>query len=129
MFRRSIPESTAPPTVQRGGPSVRGAQETSALSAPVHICTNPASHRSLLETHRAVISFFTSAACGPCAVIRPLFEELAKEHEARDDMAFAMVDLGTGLGGRVASEWEVTVTPTFLFFFDGKLVKPSFKCL
>ena len=37
--------------------------------------------------------------------------------------AFAKIDLRVGQGGAVASEYQVRVTPTFLFFLDGREVR------
>ncbi|KZT73971.1 DUF862-domain-containing protein [Daedalea quercina L-15889] len=94
---------------------------TSTVSAPVHICTNPSSFHSLLRSHRAVIAMFTSATCGPCRMIEPVFEDLAwsKTHGVgKDRVAFVKIDMGVGLGSQVASEFSVRVTPTFLFLLD-----------
>jgi thiol-disulfide isomerase/thioredoxin len=52
-------------------------------------------------------------------MIAPVFEDLAAT-KARDGIGFTKVDLDIGLGSAVASEWGVRVTPTFLFFLDGK---------
>lgn len=53
-------------------------------------------------------------------MVEPVFEGLAGEKGS--SAAFTKVDLGVGLGGSVASEWGVRVTPTFLFFLDGNKV-------
>src|ERR1700721_1065427 len=97
------------------------AQETSFLSAHIHICTNPSSLRSLLNTRRAVVAFFTGAGCGACQMIQPIFDDLANNNSANDDLVFTMIDLEVGLGNQVAGEWNVRVVPTFLFFLDGRL--------
>ena len=54
-------------------------------------------------------------------MIAPVFEELAIA-KSRSGVAFTKVDLAVGMGSSVASEWGVRVTPTFLFFLDGKKV-------
>jgi hypothetical protein len=54
-------------------------------------------------------------------MIAPVFEELATA-KSRSGVAFTKVDLAVGMGSSVASEWGVRVTPTFLFFLDGKKV-------
>ena len=83
---------------------------------------------SLLRTHRAVVAFFTSATCPPCRMIEPTFERPAQEKTAASSgygaaaVAFAKIDLGVGMGGSVASEYGVRVTPTFMFFLDGRKV-------
>jgi thiol-disulfide isomerase/thioredoxin len=98
------------------------AAPTSTLTAPVQICSNPASLRTILSTHKAVTVFFTSATCGPCRMIEPVFEDLAHT-KASPGIAFAKVDMGVGLGYQVAELYNVRVTPTFLFFVNGNLVR------
>ncbi|KAG6372894.1 putative thioredoxin family protein [Boletus reticuloceps] len=91
------------------------------LVSPMHITTNPASFHSLLSSHRAVVAFFTSATCAPCRMIEPVFGELAKTKSKPDGgVGFAQIDLSVGLGGALAAEYQVHVTPTFLFFLDGR---------
>ena len=94
---------------------------TTTLTAPVQICSNPASFRTILSTHKAVTVFFTSASCGPCRMIEPVFDDLAHT-KASPGIAFAKVDMGVGLGHQVAQLFNVRVTPTFQFFVNGNLV-------
>ncbi|KAH9979212.1 PPPDE putative peptidase domain-containing protein [Russula vinacea] len=88
-------------------------------NGPIHPSTNPASFRSLLGSHRAVVAMFTSATCPPCRMIEPVFEELARS-KGQLQVAFVKVDLGVGMGSMVAREYGVAATPTFGFFLDGK---------
>lgn len=63
-------------------------------------------------------------------MIEPVFEELAKaKARSESGVAFTKIDLAVGMGGSVASEWGVRVTPTFLFFLDGKKVCRLGLCL
>jgi thiol-disulfide isomerase/thioredoxin len=57
-------------------------------------------------------------------MVQPVFEELAQEKKG-DDIVFAKIDMGVAPGGAIAGEWSVRITPTFLFFLDGKLVNLS----
>ncbi|KZT11835.1 DUF862-domain-containing protein [Laetiporus sulphureus 93-53] len=112
---------SAPGAAAAAAPSA----STSTVSAPVHICTNRASLHSLLHQHRAVIVFFTSATCGSCKMVEPVFEELAyaKTHGANaDKIAFVKVDMDMGTSHEVGAEWGIRATPTFFFFLDGKKV-------
>ncbi|RDX49944.1 DUF862-domain-containing protein [Lentinus brumalis] len=96
---------------------------SSTVAGPIHMCTNPSSLHGLLQTHKAAVVFFTSATCGPCKMIEPVFEEIAHQKtHGRDGgrPAFVKVDMAVGMGGQVGAEWGVRVTPTFLFFLDGK---------
>lgn len=98
---------------------------TSTVAGAIHVSTNPASFRSLLEAHRAVVAMFTSATCGPCRMIEPAFEDLAhakSRGRGAGKVAFAKVDLGVGMGEAVARQYGVSATPTFGFFLDGKRV-------
>lgn len=61
-------------------------------------------------------------------MIEPVFESLASEKGIKSGgkggagAAFTKIDLGVGLGNNVAGQWGVRVTPTFIFFLDGKKV-------
>jgi hypothetical protein len=55
-------------------------------------------------------------------MIEPVFDNLSREKSARQGVAFSKIDMGVGLGHAVASEYNVQVTPTFIFFLDGKKV-------
>jgi thiol-disulfide isomerase/thioredoxin len=98
---------------------------SSAVAGAIHVSTNPASFRSLLESHRAVVAMFTSATCGPCRMIEPVFEDIAHAKtrgRAAGNVAFAKVDLAVGMSGAIARQYNVAATPTFGFFLDGKRV-------
>lgn len=57
-------------------------------------------------------------------MIEPVFEDLAKSKTRPDGrVGFAKIDLGVGLGSAVAGEYQVRVTPTFIFFLDGRKVR------
>ncbi|KAI0755121.1 PPPDE putative peptidase domain-containing protein [Daedaleopsis nitida] len=96
---------------------------SSTVAGPIHMCTNAPALHGLLQSHRAAVVFFTSATCGPCRMIEPVFEDLAHQKtHGRDGgrAAFVKVDMAMAMGGQVGAEWGVRVTPTFLFFLDGK---------
>lgn len=99
------------------------------LTAPVHITTNPASFQSLLRAHRAVVAFFTSATCGPCRMVEPVFEGLARDKSRPGGVGFAKIDLSVGMGRTVAAAYQVRVTPTFLFFLEGRQVRGGRGCM
>lgn len=107
------PAPTSPPTPA----------QSNSLTVPVHIATNPSSLNNVLRTHRAVVAFFTSATCGPCRMIEPVFEDLAMSKSRANGIAFVKIDLSVGMGSAVAGEHGVRVTPTFIFFLDGKKVR------
>ena len=56
-------------------------------------------------------------------MIEPVFQELAgAKANNGGGIAFTKIDLAVGMGNSVAAEYGVRVTPTFLFFLDGKKV-------
>jgi desumoylating isopeptidase 1 len=101
--------------------TTRGAVETTTLTAPIQMCSNPSSFGAILERHKAVIVFFTSQTCPPCKMVEPTFEELAHT-KASSHVAFVKVDMGVGMGGMVGEGLGVRATPTFVLFLDGKKV-------
>ncbi|KAG2145882.1 PPPDE putative peptidase domain-containing protein [Suillus clintonianus] len=103
------PAPTSPPTPV----------QSNTLTTPVHIATNPSSFHNVLRTHRAVVAFFTSATCGPCRMIEPVFEDLARSKSRANDVAFVKIDLSVGMSNAVGGEYGVKVTPTFVLFLDG----------
>lgn len=103
------PAPTSPPTPV----------QSNSLTTPVHIATNPSSFHNVLHTHRAVVAFFTSATCGPCRMIEPVFEDLARSKSRASDVAFVKIDLSVGMSNAVGGEYGVRVTPTFILFLDG----------
>ncbi|EIM85886.1 DUF862-domain-containing protein [Stereum hirsutum FP-91666 SS1] len=122
---RAAANANGSPTTASGSGSGSGSQtpSTTTVAAPVHIATNPTSFHSLLDTHRCVVAFFTSATCAPCKMVEPMFEELAHaKTRGGGRIAFVKVDLGVGMGGAVAREYGVSATPTFEFFLDRKKV-------
>ncbi|CAE7148577.1 unnamed protein product [Rhizoctonia solani] len=144
MFRRPTPGATPPPgtpqttapapdisnlllqaVAQRATASVSQPATvnpaSSTVAAPVHIATNPPSLDSLIKSHRASIIFFTSSTCGPCRMIEPAFEDLAREM-AGPDVVFVKVSLDVPGTAEVAGRWEVRVTPTFILCLDGEKI-------
>ena len=143
MFRRPTPGATPSQTPTRAGPSpdlsslllqavaqraatgehpsTAGAPAASTVAAPVHISTNAASFNSLVSSHKVAIALFTSTNCGPCRMIEPVFDDLARD-KSGPDVAFVKVSLDVPTGQGVAGGFGVAVTPTFLFFSEGKKV-------
>jgi len=73
-----------------------------------------------LKTSSLLIVDFYAVWCGPCKVISPGFERLAKPHESSTSIIFAKVDVDKAKD--VAQACGITAMPTFQFFREGKKV-------
>lgn len=67
-----------------------------------------------------VVVDFWAAWCGPCRMIAPVLEEIAKE---RQDVVVGKLDVDEY--PQLASKYGVMSIPTLLFFKDGKLKDSS----
>ena len=114
--------AAVPPSLPRPDPPSLG---LSSVVSPIHVSTNLASFQSILESHRAVVAFFTSATCGPCRFIEPTFEEIAEQKTrglGPGLVAFVKVDIQVGAGHHLASRYSVRATPTFIMFMNQQKV-------
>ncbi len=59
---------------------------------------------------------FWATWCGPCRMVAPIVEQLAKEHEGKLKVAKLDVDANQG----VATRYNIRSIPSILFFKDGK---------
>lgn len=66
-----------------------------------------------------VLVDFYADWCGPCRMLTPIVEQLAKEMEGK--MIVAKID--TDQAQNVATKFEVTSIPTLILFKDGQPVK------
>ncbi|PNY28305.1 Thioredoxin-like protein [Tolypocladium capitatum] len=89
------------------------------MSGPVSIGSTT-EWQSLLSSTNVVVADFYADWCGPCKMIAPHFERLAKEHSRPKKVAFAKVNVDTQ--STVASSNGVSAMPTFKIFHGGNCI-------
>lgn len=68
-----------------------------------------------------VVVDFWATWCGPCRMIAPILEEIAKEYDGKIKIAKANIDEQMEL----AMQYKVEVIPTLFYFKDGKLIEKT----
>jgi len=79
------------------------------ISEPLHV-TDAAFEKTVLQNTLPVIVDFWAPWCGPCKMVAPVLDKLAKEQEGTDE------------NSEWAMKYGVQGIPTMLFVADGKIV-------
>jgi thioredoxin 1 len=87
------------------------------IEEPIHV-TDSAFELSILQSPLPVIVDFWAPWCGPCRMVGPILEKIAKEYAGK--LVVAKVD--TDENPEWASKFEVQGIPTMLFVSGGKIV-------
>ncbi|EJU02536.1 thioredoxin [Dacryopinax primogenitus] len=73
--------------------------------------------KELLDSNKLFVIDFWATWCGPCRMIRPIFEKLAESKDFNSKIAFYSVDVDEQ--GEIAQEVGIRAMPTFMVFKDG----------
>lgn len=74
--------------------------------------------KEVLQANGLVMVDFWAVWCGPCRMIAPTVEELAKEYAGRVKVG----KLNTDENPDIASKYKIMGIPTIMFFKDGQKV-------
>ena len=86
------------------------------MNEPINI--NEASfEKTVLQSTIPVLVDFWAEWCGPCKMIAPLLNEIAKENEGKFRVAKVNIDDDPGL----MQKYNVRAVPTLLFFQGGEV--------
>ncbi len=101
------------------------------MSELVAVATTANWETEVDKTDELVMVDFWAVWCGPCQMVAPIVEELAKEYEGK----IKVMKLNTDEAPEVAGKFQIMSIPTILFFRNGQPVekivgarpKPQFK--
>ena len=94
----------------------------SLVGAPVSGLVNPLVdaqfHQRVEQSSMPVLLDFYSPTCGPCRMIAPVVDALAKEYASR----LLVFKLDTSSQQMTPARFQIRGVPTLLFFKDGQMV-------
>lgn len=93
--------------------------DTTGPAAPIHIGSAEAFDRMIEKANQPVLVDFYADWCGPCRMLAPTIEKLAKDYQGRVIVAKVNVDDLSKIGGR----YGIQGIPAVLFFNKGKEVQ------
>lgn len=87
------------------------------VNQPVHV-TDAAFEETVLKSSLPVIVDFWAPWCGPCKMVAPILDKIAKEQEGK----LVIAKVNTDENPEWATRYGVQGIPTMLFVFGGKIV-------
>ncbi len=87
------------------------------IDEPVHV-TDSAFEKTVLQSKLPVIVDFWAPWCGPCRMVAPTLDKLAKEKAG----TLLVTKVNTDENPEWAMKFQVQGIPTMLFVADGKIV-------
>lgn len=85
------------------------------------ILTDENFEQEVLNAQGPVLVDFWATWCGPCRMLAPVVEELAKEYEGRVKVCKLDVDQGM----TTSTKYRISTVPTLIFFKNGEVVSQA----
>ena len=86
------------------------------MSAPIHVNDNEFEEKVLKSSLPVVVDFW-APWCGPCRMVAPILEELAKEYDGK----IIVAKVNTDENPNWAMKYGVQGIPTMLFVKNGQI--------
>ena len=86
------------------------------MSAAVKDITDQAFEQEVVKANKPALVDFWAAWCGPCKMLSPIVEEVAKTHQNQFNFFKVNVDDNP----QVAANFQIMSIPTLIFFKGGR---------
>ena len=73
--------------------------------------------KEVLQSKKVILVDFWAPWCGPCQMVAPYIDELAKEYDGKLKVCKVNIDEASA----VASKYSVMSIPTFMIFKEGRV--------
>lgn len=90
--------------------------EMPALDKPIEV--TDATFKETIQNHSLVVVDCWAAWCGPCRMVAPIIDEMARDYAGK--ILFAKLNVDENR--EVATQYEIMSIPTLLVFKKGQLV-------
>lgn len=87
------------------------------MNEPLHV-TDEAFEKTVLKSEKPVIVDFWAPWCGPCKIIAPILDKVAKDYEGK----IIVAKVNTDENHEWASRYGIQGIPTMLFISNGKII-------